>query len=262
MIQSSRVISSRAGLSCTWAALSLVPVQLAHAVSYGGDVAVTTNYINRGYSETYDRAALQLDLHVSTQAGTFVGVWASTLNHRYQPYANFDLQEYIGQRFDLSSAWNTSITATNYSYVGSAQYYSSDYQQLSVAVSYLDRWTFTLSAAPNMLRYWERGDIRTGRFPAYDAETSGQWLLGKGLFVTGGAGYFLFTGSDLPIIYDSTPIKRPTLGYAYGNVGLAYEWRSWRIDVGYFLTQRAQAEKLFPYPIANNRVAGTLSWRF
>jgi len=238
-------------------------VQLAHAVTVGGDVAATTNYINRGYSETYDRAAVQLDLHASTQGGTFVGVWASTLDHRYQPYANFDLQEYIGQRFNLSSAWNTSITATNYSYIGNNQYYSSDYQQLTVSVSYLDRWTLSLSAAPNMLRYWEQGDIRTGRFPAYTADTSGQWLVGKGLFLTGGVGYFLFTGSNLPIVvYESPAVRRPTLGYAYGNVGLAYEWHNWRIDVGYFLTQRAQAEKLFPYPIANKRFAGTLSWRF
>lgn len=261
MIQSRRVITPRAGWLCTWVALSGVPVQLAHAVSFGGDVAVTTNYINRGYSESYDRGAVQLDLHASTQSGTFLGVWASTLDRRFQPYARVDLQEYIGQRFDLSSAWNTSITATNYSYIGANQYYSSDYQQLTVAVSYLDRWTFALSAAPNMLRYWERGEVRAGRFPAYEAETSGQWLVGKGLFLTGGVGYFLFMGSDTPLSTYDAP-SRPTLGYAYGNVGLAYEWHNWRIDVGYFLAQRSHVEKLFPYPVANSRVAGTLSWHF
>ena len=51
------------------------------------------------------------------------------------------------------------------------------------------------------------------------------------------------------------------MGYAYGNVGLAYEWRNWRIDVGYFLTQN-RMEDLMAYPTANRRVAGTLSWRF
>jgi hypothetical protein len=44
-------------------------------------------------------------------------------------------------------------------------------------------------------------------------------------------------------------------------VGLAYEWHNWRIDVGYFLTQD-RAQRLFPYPTANDRFAGTLSWRF
>ena len=40
------------------------------------------------------------------------------------------------------------------------------------------------------------------------------------------------------------------------------EWRNLRLDVGYFLTQKAQAQRLFPYPTANDRFAGTLSWRF
>jgi hypothetical protein len=58
------------------------------------------------------------------------------------------------------------------------------------------------------------------------------------------------------------PTRHPSIGYAYGNLGLAYEWRTLRLDVGYFLTEKARAQRLFPYPSANNRFAGTLSWRF
>ncbi len=256
MILSRRATASLAGFLCTWAVLALVPARLARAISFGGNAAVTTDYIYRGYSETNDKGAVQLDLHVSTQAGTFLGVWGSTLDPKYRPYANFDVEEYIGQRFMLSSAWNTSITATNYSYLGGHQGYSSDYQQISGALSYLDRWTLSVSVIPNMLRYIESYQ-RLGRYPAYDVETSGQWLIGKGLFVTGGVGYYLFSGSS-----DWPATRQPSLGYAYGNVGLAYEWRNWRLDVDYFLTQNAAAQALFPYPVANNRIAGTLSWRF
>jgi uncharacterized protein (TIGR02001 family) len=243
-------------------AVALVPTAPARGASIGGSLAVTSDYIYRGYSETNNKPAGQLDLHVSTLSGTFVGVWTSTLDAKYRPYADFDVEEYIGQRFLLSSAWNTSITATNYSYVGGHQHYSSDYQQITGSVSYLDRWTFSVSFIPNMLRYWvvwwphEVEYYRTGRYPAYDVETSGQWLLGRGFFVTGGIGYYLFTGTD------STVFRQPTMGYAYGNVGVAYEWHRWRVDLGYFHTQRAAAEQLFPYPIARDRVAGTVSWRF
>jgi uncharacterized protein (TIGR02001 family) len=253
-----RATASMAGLLCTWAVLALVPAQHARAVSFGGNAAVTTDYIYRGYSETNNEGAAQLDLHLSTQTGTFLGVWTSTLNDKYAPFADFDVEEYVGQRFALSSAWNTSITATNYSYLGGHQYYSSDYQQVSAAVGYLDRWTFSVSVMPNMLRFL--GTYRRlGRYPAYDVETSGQWLVGRGFFVTGGVGYYLFGGGT-----DGTTMatRQPALGYAYGNIGLAYEWRNLRLDVGYFLTQNAAAQKLFPYPIANDRVAGTLSWRF
>ena len=225
----------------------------ARAISFGGDAAITTDYIYRGLSETDHKGAVQLDLHASLATGTFAGVWTSSLDHKYRPYADYDVEEYIGQRFDLSSAWNTSITATNYSYLGGDQHHSSDYQELTASVSYLDRWTFSISAIPNAQRYW--GYEWIGRYLAYDAETSGQWLIWKGLYVTAGAGYYLFTGTN------TRSVTQPTVGYGYGNIGLAYEWRSWRLDVDYFLTQD-RARMLFPYPYANQRVAGTLSWRF
>jgi uncharacterized protein (TIGR02001 family) len=256
VIQSRRASLSRAGFLCTWVALGLTPAPFACALSFGGDVAITSDYIYRGYSQTNNKGATQVDVHASVQTGTFVGVWASTLDEKYRPWASFDVEEYIGQRIDLSSAWNTSITATNYQYLGGNQHYSSDYQQISWSVSYLDRWTFSLSAIPNMLRYGLYGEYRLGRYPAYDAETSAQWLIGRGFFVTGGAGYYLFTGTD------SMPTRHPSIGYAYGNVGLAWEWRDIRMDIGYFLTQKARAQRLFPYPTADDHVAGTLSWRF
>ena len=254
MVQSRRAPPIYAGLIYAWSALVLGSVApAARAVTFGGDVAVTSDYIYRGFSETDDKAAAQVDLHASLATGTFAGLWSSSLDNKYPPYASYELEEYIGQRFDLSSAWNTSITATNYSYLGGQQYYSSDYQQISASVSYLDRWTFSLAAIPNAVRYWDPYHI--GRYPAYDAETSGQWLIAKGFYATAGAGYYLFTGTH------ATTIAHPAIGYAYGNVGFAYEWRSWRVDVGYFLTQ-SRARQLFPYPSANDRFAGTLSWHF
>jgi uncharacterized protein (TIGR02001 family) len=234
-------------------AFSLVPAQPALAVTFGGDVAVTSDYIYRGFSESNDKAAAQLDLHASLASGTFAGVWASSLDSNHRPYADVDLEEYIGQRFDLNSEWNTSITVTNYSYQGGHQVYSYDYQQLSASVSYLDRWTLMVSAIPNAVRYWR--DYEYGRYPAYDAETSGQWTFYKGLSITAGAGYYLFTGTNAGVNV------RSSLGYAYGNAGLAYEWRNWRAEVGYFVTQK-KGQVLFPYSVANGRVAGTLSWHF
>ena len=248
--QTRRATPTHAGFLCIGITLTLMTCPCAHAVSFGGDAAITTDYIYRGVSESDNKGAVQLDLHASLATGTFAGVWASTLNGNHRPYAHYDLSEYIGQRFDLGSAWNTSLTATNYSYLGGDQHHSYDYQEISAAISYLDRWTFSVGAIPNAVRYW--GYEWLGRYPAYDAETSAQWLLWKGLYATGGAGYYLFTGGGT---------GAPNVGYAYGNIGLAYEWRSWRVEVAYFLTQD-RAQMLLPFPYANERVAGTLSWRF
>ena len=261
MVQSRRAPPIYAGLFYAWMALHLGFSAPARAVSFGGDVALTSDYIYRGFSETDNKGAVQLDLHASLSTGTFAGVWASTLDHKFMPYADYAVNEYIGQRFDLSSAWNTSITATNYSYLGGPQYYSNDYQEISASVAYLDRWTFSLAAIPDAVRYSGYGAYHIGRYPAYDAETSGQWLIARSFFVTAGAGYYLFTGPGAETLANGTAISHPSIGYAYGNVGLAYEWQSWRVDVGYFLTQ-GRASRLFPYPSANDHFAGTLSWRF
>ena len=43
----------RAGFLCTWALASLTAASWARAVSFGGDLALTSDYIYRGYSESY-----------------------------------------------------------------------------------------------------------------------------------------------------------------------------------------------------------------
>jgi hypothetical protein len=92
---------------------------------------------------------------------------------------------------------------------------------------------------------------RVGRTAAWITEGSGQWLIARGLFVTAGLGYY----------YTGAIGNAPSAGYAYGNAGLAFEYRQWRAELGYFFAQN-EAQEIFPYPPLQHHVAGTLSWRF
>jgi uncharacterized protein (TIGR02001 family) len=249
VLHSRRARLSPAGILCASIAFAAVPARFAVAGSVGGDISVTSDYIYRGLSESNGHAAVQIDLHASTRAGTFVGAWGSTRDHEREAGGDYDAELYVGRRFDLSSAWNATLTALSHYSVGGPQHPANDYQELSASVAYLDRWTFSVSAVPNAVRYWKYR--RIGRYPAYVADTTGQWLLSDGLFLTGGIGYYYFSGMG----------RWVGTGYSYGNVGLALERRGWRLDVGYFFTQ-ARAERLSPYPTADNRFAGTLSWHF
>jgi uncharacterized protein (TIGR02001 family) len=221
-------------------------------VNVGGDLAVTSDYIYRGVSESDGHGAVQGDVHVGTSGGTFLGIWASSRDGDLQPGADAVLDVYLGQRFELSTQWNATLSARSHYYLGASEYEpSADYQEIAVAASYLDRWSFSISAIPNAVRYWK--ETRLSRAPAWVADVSGQWLFGDHFYLTGGAGYYYSTGTG-PGIESAT-------GYAYGNIGVAYELASWRLDVGYFLAQDA-ASRSFPYPVANDRVAATLSWHF
>lgn len=240
-----------------WALLGSAATVPVHAGAFGeqftlgGNLSLTSDYIYHGVSESSDNPALQGDLHLDTAGRNFVGVWGSTRDSSLDPGGSFEYELYLGHRIDLGSAWNLTVSARSHYFAGGLFEPSADYQEVLATLAYEDRWALTLTAIPNAVRYWFYQ--RLSRTPAYVADTSGQWLITPGLFLTAGAGYYYSTGTG-PGIFES-------VGYAYGNAGLAYEWRNWRVDVGYFLTQR-DAQKLFPYPSADQRVAGTLTWRF
>lgn len=246
--------------ACTLALIWAAPGHCQTSeLGVGGNVAVTSDYIYRGVSESDGHGALQADVHVANAAGTFAGVWASTRDRNLVPGAAGELQLYLGQRFTLGSDWSAVLAARADGLVGNDASGSDDYQELGLTFAWLDRWTLSLSAIPSAVRYLTYNTryanaeyYRLARSPAWVADTAAQWLLVRRLFVTAGVGYY-YAGSRGP-----TPLA--ATGYTYGNAGLAYQLGRWRVDLGYFGAQR-RAERLFPYPVAN-RLAGTVSWQF
>jgi uncharacterized protein (TIGR02001 family) len=221
-------------------------------LNFGGGLALTSDYIYRGVSESDGQGAVQGDLHLSSTGGTFLGVWGSSRDSHLEPDANSVLELYLGHRFELGTQWSATASARSHYFLGASSYQpSDDYQEISAALTYLDSWSMSVTSIPNAVRYWYF--LRLSRSPAWIADTSGQWALTPRLLLTGGAGYYYSSGTG--------PGINRAAGYAYGNVGAAYEWRAWRLDVGYFLTQDA-ARRIFPYPIASQRFAATLAWHF
>lgn len=234
--------------------------------SFGGTLAATSDYIYRGVSESDGEGALQMDLHGSTAGGTFAGVWASTRDRELEPRTPGEVQLYLGQRFALSGAWSATLSGRADYFVGGSPYHSNDYQEISAALSWADRCTFSVGVIPSAVRYTlaaspgfpPRYYYETYRSAAFVGDASGQWLLhrrasGGALYATAAAGYYYAA-------HPSEADDAPGMGYLYANAGLAFEWRRWRVDLGYF-TAQSHAAELFPYPVAN-RLAGTVSWQF
>jgi Bacterial protein of unknown function (Gcw_chp) len=268
------IVSRRfgAGPACGYACV--VALLWPHAAScqseplpIGGSLAATSDYIYRGVSQSDGHGALQADLHASTPGGLYGGAWASTRDNHLEPGTDGAMQLYLGQRFSLGSAWSATVSGRADYFVGGAARHSDDYQEISAAVTWLDRYTLSFTAIPNAVRYttvvYRYGgnvyeDYEVYRSPAFVADAATQWLLrerlfgGGGLYLTAAAGYY----------YASRPDHHPppAVDYLYGNAGLALEWERWRIDVGYFAAQR-QAAELFPYPVAK-RSTGTVSRQF
>jgi uncharacterized protein (TIGR02001 family) len=243
----SQALPLRIGITCLWIAALGLPPRAARALSVDGDVTYTSDYIFRGISETGGHGAAQLDVHLTTLDGTFVGAFASTLGRTMYYHWNDEMQTYIGHRFDISPSWSTTLTAVNYAYLGGNVRFSNDYQELSLAASYLDRLTLSVFASPNAVRY-DMG-YRLGRYPAYGLDASTQLPVVGRLLFTAAIGYYsVGDGSE-------------ALGYVYGNSGLAFEYKSLRVDAGYYVVQK-RAQDQFPYGRARDRIAGTISWHF
>jgi uncharacterized protein (TIGR02001 family) len=226
----------------------MLVVTPARAVTAEGELTYTSDYVFRGISQTGGRSAGQADLRLNTADGSFAGAFGSTLNRLWgHPWGtsgwDYEVEAYLGHRFDISPSWSSTITGTGYFYLHGNAPLSDDYEEVSVTTSYLDLLTVELSYIPNAVRF-DRG-YRLGRYPAYVASTSSQIPLVGRLALSAGAGYYT-SDSD---------------GYWYGNAGLAYEFKSLRLDVGYYVAED-RASKLFPYGRAGSRVAGTISWHF
>ena len=233
----------------------------------GGSLAATSDYIYRGVSQSDGHGALQADLHASSSGGLFAGLWGSTRDSSLEPGTDAEVQVYLGQRFSLGGAWSATVSGRADYFAGGTPHHSDDYQELSAALTWLDRYTLSLTAIPNAVRYssvvyqnegYHYEYYEVYRSPAFVADAAAQWLLREGVFgggalyLTAAAGYYYASRSD-----HHPP---PAVDYIYGNAGLALEWRRWRLDIGYFAAQR-QAAELFPYPVAQ-RLAGTVSWQF
>jgi uncharacterized protein (TIGR02001 family) len=238
----------RIGIVFLWIAAATLGVRPAQAITFDGEITYTTDYIFRGISQTGGRSAGQVDLRAGTRDGTFIGVFASTLNRlwrRPSGYTGYDyeLQAYLGHRFDLSQSWSVTVTATDYAYLKGNTPFDDSYQEISLSASYLDLWTVELAAIPNAVRFdhWNR----YGRYPAYVASTSIQYPLVGRLALTGGGGYYTVDED----------------GYAYGNAGLAFEFKSFRAEAGYYVAQD-RARSMFPYGRTGSRFAATVSWHF
>jgi len=238
----------RIGVVCLLIASALFAPRAADAITLEGDLTYTSDYIYRGISQTGGRSAGQIDLHVVSGDGTFAGVFASTMDrlwHRQYQTLGWDyaLEEYIGHRFDFSPSWSTTLTGVNYQYKHGNAPTNNDFQEVSVAVSYLDSWSLTAAYIPNAPRYY--WGTRLGRYSAYTGDLATQLPLVGKLFLTAGAGYYYSDSAD----------------YLYGNAGLGFEFKSLRLDAGYYVAQD-RAQMLFPYGRAGSRFAGSVSWHF
>jgi uncharacterized protein (TIGR02001 family) len=243
----SMVRSSRAFIACI--ALQTAALLLsfhAHAQdSWGGSVAVTTDYIYRGISQTDGNPAVQGSVQLQSLSGWSVGVWGSTVDFGSAFSPSYEIDLHAARAWAVSPDWSVQLALTHYHYLD-APATDYDYDELLASLSFQQRITASVGWSPNTSRFGAGRVAENRRAISYELTLlqplTAHWSL------CAGAGHY-----DLRDLFDA--------GYWYWNAGIAFNWDALQIDLSHIDTDDA-AERLFGYRASGNHWAAAFTWRF
>lgn len=104
-------------------------------------VALTSNYVYRGYSKSNGAPVLQGNLDYEHSSGFFLGTWVSQIDfghERYQGRANFEANPYVGGSLGLFGDWKLGTTLAGYLYDGKVYGHTADYGEISGMLYFRD----------------------------------------------------------------------------------------------------------------------------
>lgn len=233
---------------CVACVLSCIgPLRSAQAdIKWTGSLAVTSDYIQQGISQTQGEPALQGGLRAQLDERWTVGTWASAIDRYHGKGASTEIDVYAARAWRLSPEWITSVTATHYFYPDDVSYVDYDYDELTASLGYRSTVFATVAWSPNYgdSSYYGRADDRTTL--AYELSANQPILAGWSGNI--GVGY-----RDLSELFDEA--------YWYGHAGLMHSTERFTVHLTYTYVDRT-ARELFGHDRAAIAWLGTVIWRF
>jgi uncharacterized protein (TIGR02001 family) len=227
--------------------LLVVPVLSATAaVSFGGSLGVTSDYLVRGISHNDHDASLQGDVHAALGSGFDAGVFAAMASIAPNTQRNTEVSAFVGYALDVSDAWHGRAVVNHYSYPWNSAGSNYNYDELSLDVTYQGWLTLNAVYSPNARRYQPQWGV--SGVTAKSAELGAQLPLSNQFSLAAGLGYAHLGG------------RNPD-GYAYWSAGGTYTISSVSLSLQYVGTSSG-ASQLYFDSAARNRVVGTVIWRF
>jgi uncharacterized protein (TIGR02001 family) len=225
----------------------IVPLRSAQAeTKWSGSLAVTSDYIQQGVSQTQGQPALQGGLRAQIDERWTVGAWASSINRYHVPSASTEIDAYVARAWRLSPEWITSLTATHYFYPNDAHHTSYDYDEVAASLGYRSTVFATVAWSPNYSDASYQGIAEDRSTLSYELSANqpifGNWSGNVGV------GY-----RDLSELFDES--------YWYGHAGLMLTTSRFTVHLTYTYVD-STARELFGHDRAAITWLGTVIWRF
>lgn len=233
---------------CVLCVLSFIgPLRSAQAeIKWTGSLAVTSDYIQQGISQTQGEPALQGGLRAQLDEHWTVGAWASAIDRYHVRGASTEIDVYAARAWRLSPDWITSITATHYFYPDDMPYVNYDYDEVTASLGYRSTVFATVAWAPNY------GDASYEGY-ADDRSTLSYELSANQPIFAGWSGNVGVGYRDLSELFDES--------YWYGHAGVMLTTDRFTVHLTYTYVD-ATARELFGHERAAITWLGTVIWRF
>jgi uncharacterized protein (TIGR02001 family) len=241
------MLARRIGTTCIvrWTVAGCLLAALpATAADVSGSVAVTTDYIYRGTSQTAGQPAAQAGIQLHSVNGWNAGLWGSSVDFNNSPGIAYELDLQAGYSWSLNRDWSVQTSYVHYAYLNDNDS-GYDYDEISASVSFQQRATASVSWSPNTSKPTRWGFVSEREAFAYELSMLQPLPSRWSLFA--GVGYY-----DLHDLADT--------GYWYWSTGLAYTWQGMQLDLLHIDTD-STGERLFGAR-AGSRWTAALSWRF
>ena len=216
------------------------------AKDWNGSLGVTSDYVYRGVSSSWERDAYQAGLQMRLGEQWQVGVSASTVETRDNTGTPIEAIASASRNWSLSADWQLRAGYLHHQYFGHRTLYSFDYDELFASASFRSQLALSVQLSPNAARYRYQQSPERGLVAAVEVT----WLQPLFWEFSGsvGAGY-----NDLSSIYGT--------GYAYGHAALLRDIGPLGLSV-MFINTDDHAAYIYGSEITGKRWAATARWRF
>ncbi|MFC4312825.1 TorF family putative porin [Steroidobacter flavus] len=223
------------------------PLRSARAeIKWTGSLALTSDYIQQGISQTQGEPALQGGVRAQFDERWTVGAWASAIDRYHGKGGSTEIDVYAGRAWRLNPEWIASLTATHYFYPNDLPYVNYDYDEVTASLGYRSMAFATVAWSPNYgdASYEGYADDRS----TLSYELSANQPILRGWSGNVGVGY-----RDLSELFDES--------YWYGHAGLMLSTDRFTVHLTYTYVDRT-ARELFGHDRAAITWLGTVIWRF
>jgi uncharacterized protein (TIGR02001 family) len=192
-------------------------------VQWGWSLALTSDYVFRGISQTHRQNAWQADIHLDPGAQWRVGAWASKVS--LAPDRNStELDFYLSRAWSLSAELGLVTSLTRYTYVNDPRMVSYTYHEAGATLNWRDAWTLSINWSPDValaapppmgiLSHQQTWVVEAGYHAALPLNL--EWQLGAGYFAA---------------------LEQGDGDYVYGSAVLVRRFGSLQTELAWYVTQ-------------------------